>query len=189
IIARANEGGLVAGVCGGCQMLGERIEDAHRVESGKASARGLGLLPIVTRFGKTKITAQVRARVETPSIFGAANCVAQEISAYEIHMGNIERVAGTATPFRLVARNGAPDDTLDGAINHAGTVAGTMLHGIFENDALRIAFLDALRRRKGLAPGDGTRPIASREAEYDRLAAAVANSIDLPMVKIIAGLG
>ncbi len=104
-------------------------------------------------------------------------------------MGNVERAAGTAAPFRIVARNGTPVDTLDGAINRDGTVAGTMLHGIFENDALRAAFLGALRRRKGLAASDGTRPVASREAEYDRLAAAVAGSVDLPTLRKIAGLG
>jgi adenosylcobyric acid synthase len=187
--ARAREGDLVAGVCGGCQMLGERIEDPHRVESDQASARGLGLLPIITRFAKTKLTAQVRARVEALSILSGATVVADEISAYEIHMGSVERVAGTAAPFRIVARNGTPVDTLDGAINRDNTVAGTMLHGIFENDALRAAFLGALRQRKGLAASDGTRSVASREAEYDRLAAAVADSVDLPMLRKIAGLG
>ncbi len=189
IVARAHEGGLIAGICGGCQMLGERIEDPYRVESDEGSARGLGLLPIITRFGKTKLTAQVSARVETPSILSGATVVADEISAYEIHMGNVERVAGTAPPFRIVERNGAPADTLDGAINRDGTVAGTMLHGIFENDALRAAFLDTLRQRKGLAASGETRPVASREAEYDRLAAAVAGSVDLPMLRKIARLG
>jgi adenosylcobyric acid synthase len=189
IVARANEGGLVAGICGGCQMLGERIEDPDRVESNEPSARGLNLLPIVTRFAKTKVTAQVRARVATPSILGTADAVAGEIFAYEIHMGNVERAAGTAAPFRILVRNGAPADTLDGAINREGTVAGTMLHGIFENDALRAAFLGALRRRKGLAASDAARPVASREAEYDRLATAVAGNVDLPALKRIAGLG
>jgi len=189
IITRAHEGGLIAGICGGCQMLGERIEDPYRVESGEASTRGLGLLPIITRFAKTKLTAQVCARVETPSIFGDADDVAGQIPAYEIHMGNVERAAGAAAPFRIVARNGTPADALDGAINRDGTVAGTMLHGIFENDALRAAFLGALRRRNGLAASGATRPVATREAEYDRLAAAVADSVDMPMLRKIAGLG
>jgi adenosylcobyric acid synthase len=188
IVARARGGGPVAGICGGCQMLGERIEDPYRVESNEASIRGLGLLPIVTRFAKTKLTAQVRARVEVPSILSATDGVAGEISAYEIHMGNVERTAGTAAPFRIVARNGEPADILDGAISRDGTVAGTMLHGIFENHALRMAFVGALRRRKGLAASDQARPVASREAEYDRLAAAVAASVDLPALKKIAGL-
>jgi adenosylcobyric acid synthase len=189
IVDRAREGGLIAGVCGGCQMLGERIDDPHRVESDEASARGLGLLPIVTRFAKTKLTAQVRVRVKSSSILSGADIVADEISAYEIHMGNVERTAGSSAPFRIVSRNGAPADTLDGAINRDGSVAGTMLHGIFENDALRAAFLGALRRRKGLAAHGETRPVASREAEYDRLASAVADGVDLPMLRKIAGLG
>jgi adenosylcobyric acid synthase len=189
IVDRAREGGLIAGICGGCQMLGERIDDPHRVESDEASARGLGLLPIVTRFAKTKLTAQVRVRVKSSSILSGADIVADEISAYEIHMGNVERTAGSSAPFRIVSRNGAPADTLDGAINRDGSVAGTMLHGIFENDALRAAFLGALRRRKGLAAHGETRPVASREAEYDRLASAVADSVDLPMLRKIAGLG
>jgi adenosylcobyric acid synthase len=189
IVAKARKGGLVVGICGGCQMLGERIDDLDRVESDKTSVHGLDLLPIITRFEKTKVTAQVRARVEARSILGIADGTAGEISAYEIHMGNIERVAGTAAPFRIVERNGAPIETLDGAINRDGTVVGTMLHGIFENDALRAAFIGALRRRKGLAGREEMRPVATREAEYDRLAAAVAASIDLPMLRKIAGLG
>ena len=64
-----------------------------------------------------------------------------------------------------------------------------MLHGIFENDALRAALLSALRSRKGLAAREETRPVASREAEYDRLAAAVAANIDLPMLRKVARLG
>jgi adenosylcobyric acid synthase len=189
IVTRVQAGGLVAGICAGAQMLGERIEDPYRVESDQPAARGLGLLPITTRFAKTKLTAQVRARVETPSILSGTQPIAGEISAYEIHMGNVERGADSAAPFRIVARNGAPTDLPDGAINRDGTVAGTMLHGIFENHTLRAALVEALRERKGLAARAATRPVASREAEYDRLAAAVAASVDLPAIRKITGLG
>jgi hypothetical protein len=48
--------------------------------------------------------------------------------------------------------------------------------------------LGALRQRKGLSARSETRPVASREAEYDRLAAAVAASVDLPRLRKIAGL-
>ena len=110
------------------------------------------------------------------------------MSAYEIHMGNVERVSGIAAPFRILARNGVPADTLDGAINREGTVVGTMLHGIFDNDALRTAVVAALRRRRGLAACGGTQTLFSREAEYDRLAAAVVGGVDMPTLKKIAGL-
>ncbi len=74
-------------------------------------------------------------------------------------------------------------------MNPAGTVVGTMLHGILENDALRGAFLGGLRRRKGLTAGSETQQVASREAEYDRLAAAVTASVDLTALRKIVGLG
>jgi adenosylcobyric acid synthase len=189
IAARADAGALVAGICGGCQMLGERIEDPYAIESDELAARGLGLLPIFTRFATNKLTAQVRARVETPSILGGVDGATGEISGYEIHMGQVERAAGAAAPFRIIARNGAPVDTLDGAIGRDGRVAGTMLHGIFESNALRAAFLASMRQRKGLAPSGAARSIASPEAEYDRLAAAVAASVDLAALRKIAGLG
>ena len=141
----------------------------HRVESDEASARGLGLLPIVTRFAKTKLTAQVRVRVKSSSILSGADIVADEISAYEIHMGNVERTAGSSAPFRIVSRNGAPADTLDGAINRDGSVAGTMLHGIFENDrcgrpfSARCAGVKGSPRtvKRGLSPRARPNTIAS----------------------------
>ncbi|HLK87108.1 MAG TPA: cobyric acid synthase [Candidatus Binataceae bacterium] len=188
IAARAREGGLIVGICGGCQMLGERIADPHRVESEETATSGLGLLPIATRFARTKLTTQVRARIDAPSIFSGGEREPYELSGYEIHMGRSERGAGVAAPFRIIARNGVALEALDGAINREGNVAGTMLHGIFENHALRAAFIRALRRRKGLEASGSARPIASREQEYDRFAAAVAETLDLPALRRIIGL-
>jgi adenosylcobyric acid synthase len=203
LVARAGRGELVAGICGGCQMLGGRIEDPYQIESQERFADGLGLLPITTRFERTKLTAQVRARVEMPSVLSGGLAALGELAAYEIHMGAVARAEGAAAPFRVIARNGAGAYALDGAVAADGAVAGTMLHGIFDNDTLRAAFLDGLRARKHAAAGRprGTatqlavpmrdapvRPLAAREAEYDRLAAAVAANIDLAALRRIAGL-
>ena len=140
-----------------CRNL-RRMPDAGRANRGSASGRvgrGFGARPRPAADSHALRKNQAHrasARARRGSFdLERRDIVADEISAYEIHMGSVERVAGTAAPFRIVARNGAPADTLDGAINRDGTVAGTMLHGIFENDALRAAFLGALRRRKGLA--------------------------------------
>ena len=188
LVGRAREGGLVAGICGGCQMLGERIEDPHRVEAEETATSGLGLLPIVTRFARSKLTAQVRAKVEAPSIFSGGERGSYEVSGYEIHMGDIERGAGVAAPFRIITRNGVALAALDGAINRDGNVAGTMVHGVFENHAMRAAFIRALRRCKGLKTSGRARPTVSREEEYDRLAAAVAESLDTAALRRIIGL-
>ncbi len=195
LIARARRGDPTIGICGGCQMLGATIEDPYQVESPRRSTPGLDLLPIVTRFRRTKITAQVRARVATPSILSGGAAFAGEISGYEIHMGAIERRGPSAAPFHILTRNGAAvnarddalNDALDGAIDTGGAVAGTMLHGIFEDDGLRAALLAGLRARRGLGAPMGRR-IATRDEEYDRLAAAVRENIDWSLLERITGL-
>jgi len=191
IIARSRRCEPIVGVCGGCQMLGETITDPDAIESPTGKAVGLNLLPITTHFGREKRTAQVRARVAMPSLLSSETAIEGDISGYEIHMGRIERRAGAAAPFRIIARNGvvnaAPDDGLDGAISANGAAVGTMLHGIFENDALRSALIRTLRQRKGIDAPEGP-PIPTREAEYDRLAAAVRANINWEMIERIAGL-
>jgi len=102
-------------------------------------------------------------------------------------MGRTQAQSGTPSPFRVVSRNGERCDAADGAIGPGGTTVGTMLHGIFENHRVRTAMLDSLRARKGLAATDG-RSVASREAEYDRLADAVRTSLDLAAIRRIAGI-
>jgi adenosylcobyric acid synthase len=62
-----------------------------------------------------------------------------------------------------------------------------MLHGIFENDGVRAALLSSLRKRTGLAEPEGPL-VASRDAEYGRLAAVVRTSLDIAAVKIISGI-
>src|SRR3954470_22390233 len=53
--------GPILGICGGYQMLGERIED--EVESGAGAVDGLSLLPIRTRFAREKLLRRVRGEV------------------------------------------------------------------------------------------------------------------------------
>jgi adenosylcobyric acid synthase len=195
IIARARRREPILGICGGCQMLGETIADPGAIESRTGSCEGLKLLAIGTTFGLEKRTAQVRARMAGPSLLGGGSEreVAGEISGYEIHMGRIERRTGVAASFRIIARNSALQnaadaDALDGAISADGVVVGTMLHGIFENDALRSAVIRTLRQRKGIEGVEGP-AVPTREAEYDRLAATVRANIDWKTIQRIAGLG
>lgn len=188
IIMRARRREPVVGICGGCQMLGETIADPDAIESSTRVATGLNLLPIITHFGRDKRTAQVRARVARPSLLSGDTNTGVEISGYEIHMGRIERVADGSAPFRIIARNGIVEDALDGAISANGAVVGTMLHGLFENDALRAGLIRALARRKGIDAPSGP-PVPTRDEEYDRLAEAVRANIDWKMIERIAGLG
>jgi adenosylcobyric acid synthase len=206
IVSRARRREPILGICGGCQMLGASIEDPDAIESSTRTASGLNLLPIVTHFGHHKRTAQVRARVATPSLLSGDGEVGVEITGYEIHMGRIVRVADSKAPFGIIARNGvvrgakglnevydtndplSADDAMDGAISADGAVVGTMLHGIFENDALRVGLIRVLARRRGIGAPSGPR-VPTRDEEYDRLAEAVRVNIDWELVERIAGLG
>jgi adenosylcobyric acid synthase len=177
IVARARGGGLVLGVCGGCQMLGERIEDPKATESSEPAVDGLGLLSVRTRFGPDKRTAQVRAKALLSTFLADAG--AEAITGYEIHMGRLERLDGAPGPFVIHARNGAVDDDVDGAASSDGAVVGTMIHGLFDNADVRQTLLARLRERKGL-PASG--PSAPHPDEFDRLAAALRESIDVSLL-------
>ncbi len=182
----ANRGGLVLGICGGCQMLGEIIEDPYGIESRELVARGLGLLPLRTRFEKEKATVRVVARSNTR--WFASDGLAAEIAGYEIHMGTVTRTDSIPPAFTIVSRNGDQALQHDGAVSRAGNVVGTMLHGIFENASIRSALLGELRRRRGLPALSGAGAIADRNAEYARLAATVSASIDMRALRHIIGI-
>ncbi|WP_437876836.1 cobyric acid synthase [Sorangium sp. So ce513] len=193
VAARARQGGWTLGICGGCQMLGGAIEDPEGVESAEASSRGLGLLDVWTRFERTKTTAQVRARLAGDSFLGAAGAAGAgegeaELTGYEIHMGQVERLGGARAAFAIASRSGRAESALDGAVSADGVVVGTMIHGIFENHGLRRALLAALRARRGLPAPAGEPAIPSRHDEYDRLATAVEASLDRALLDRIVGL-
>jgi len=189
LTARAAAGAPILGICGGCQMLGERIDDPDGVESSDPHVAGLGVLPIATRFARDKRTTQVTAHAAAPSFLTGGAALAEPVAGYEIHMGAVEPTAPIARAFALATRNGTPVSALDGAIAGDGAIVGTMLHGLFENDALRARTLGALRDRRGLPAPPRAAPIPTKQAEYDRLEAAVRGSVDLDLLWQIARLG
>ena len=188
IEARAREGQPVLGMCGGCQMLGEVIDDPHGVESAKVQVRGLGLLALRTRFEREKITAQVLARVLRPSFLTDGAALEEEVRGYEIHMGMVEPKNRQASPFEIRSRNGRTEVRSDGTISSDGMVVGTMLHGLFENEVIRARTLSFLRARKGLSEPASIQRIPSKQAEYDRLEAVVRAHIDCELLWRLTGL-
>jgi adenosylcobyric acid synthase len=60
--------GLITGICGGMQMLGELIVDPEGVEDSE-SIRGLCLLPIKTTMRPSKITLIGTGQLEAKSLF------------------------------------------------------------------------------------------------------------------------
>jgi adenosylcobyric acid synthase len=175
--ARAVERRPIIGICGGLQMLGEQVRDPLAVEGGGV-ATGLGLLPIVTELQAAKTTVHASAHWSDLHLFGHA-VGAVEARGYEIHMGETACLRD-ARPFGRVLRAGAIDLVDDGAAIIDGRIVGTYLHGLFDADAFRHAFLRAARAVCGLAPP--TRVVyvtAERDARINRLASHVARAIDV----------
>ena len=185
IINRARENTSILGICGGFQMLGKHIDDPKHTESDKDSVPGLGLLDVVTKFEPSKTTWQVKAKaVSQKGIF--SSLYGDEIDGYEIHMG---QTLGTQTipAFKILQRGNQYADYLDGAVDDSGTVMGTYLHGLFENDSLRHAFLGELRSRKGL-DATGQRFSFAKDDEYDLLADHVRQGLNMNLVRQICRL-
>jgi adenosylcobyric acid synthase len=191
IAARGRAAEPILGVCGGCQMLGESIDDPHGVESAAGRVEGLGLLPLATVYARDKRTAQVRARIAGASFLTAGAPPGpptdEVVTGYEIHMGRVEPTRSCPRTFAIASRNAIAADSLDGAIGGGGQIVGTMIHGLFENDGVRAATLANLRARRGL-PTPRARPIPTRRAEYDRLADAVAAGLDRDLLWQLAGV-
>lgn len=187
IAERAARGEPILGLCGGCEMLGREVLDPERVESDDTAAEGLGLLPLLTRFQRTKVTAQVRARPAAPSFLTAHLPEAAEVEGYEIHMGRIEQDVGASAAFHLTSRNGEPVSLPDGAVSSSGAVVGTMIHGILDNPLVRTSLVHSLRQRRGLGPFAASHAAPTRQNEFDRLAAMLREHMDPSALRAMTG--
>jgi len=130
--------GAVVGICGGYQLLGERISDPQGVEGLGGDEPGLGLLPVTTVFSADKSTTLVTGESLAPWAPGAA------ITGYEIHMGRTTAAAAMPALARIARRGDTAGDTADGCVGDGGRVWGCYLHGIFANDTFRRGWLRTL---------------------------------------------
>lgn len=166
ILAHVRAGGRVLGVCGGYQMLGAAIHDPDGVDGEPGSSRGLGLLNVNTIMQPEK---QVRP------VNGECARTREPVSGYEIHAGSTEG-ADCARPMLLL--NGAPD----GAISTNGLVEGCYLHGLFNSDAFRTAWLESVRPEARAA----IRFDAHVEHALDNLANGLEAALDVDALFAIA---
>ena len=164
IARHARAGGLLLGVCGGYQMLGNILRDPEGVEADIPEVAGLGLLDMEVTFRPGKLAG---TRVE----------------GYEIH-------SGVSTFGEGVGIWLGPD----GACNAGGNVLGTYLHGLFDDGVLADALVRRARALKGLPEAPLTNEptavdmAAYREQQFDKLAKTVRGSLDMEQVyRILRG--
>jgi len=187
LLRHAKKGGLTVGICGGFQMLGNDILDPHWMERG-GTQPALGLLPVRTTMARDKITVPARGTLTGNSLFGqATDC--NEVQGYEIHLGTTEYLGGSI-PFAAIARRGNESQALsDGCVSIDRRTFGTYLHGIFDEDAFRHAFLYASRAALQMpAPSELIPWSVRRGQQLDLLANAFGNALDLNSVFEMIGL-
>jgi adenosylcobyric acid synthase len=86
ISAYARNGGSVAGICGGYQVMGEKIIDRLQLESARVESDGLNLLPVVTEWDVEKITRQSTAVLIDWTAW-LTELKGTALGGYEIHNG------------------------------------------------------------------------------------------------------
>lgn len=186
----------LVGICGGYQMLGGKLLDPYAVESVEpGESEGLGYLPLSTVFLQHKTTVRVRGSLalEHPLKLqvAAVGCNPMEwpVEGYEIHMGTTtnHEPSSVRTLFTLIDSEERIVSEGWGTLD--GQVWGTYMHGLFHNDELRRAWLDGLRAAKGLEILGKTFSAAElREEQFDRLADATRQSLDMAKIYEIMGL-
>ena len=185
----------IIGICGGCQILGNKIYDKDHKESKLDEIEGLGLLDIESEFiRESKIVKQSLAKIEIDTnnpnnnsdkngmfheIFSKIN--GEEVTGYELHEGTTNLISAKPL-FKIEKGIGNNDnDQFDGAYNE--NVFGTYFHGIFNNYNLRREFLNYIRENKGLKIQTGEDPFeTSVENSLEKLANIVEEALDMDYI-------
>jgi adenosylcobyric acid synthase len=157
IESHARSGRPVLGICGGFQMLCQRIGDTVETRSGDVD--GLGLLDADIDFAPEKVLRH----------WGSP------LSGYEIHHGRVTRCAEDAW------------FTADGAVHGyaRGAVFGTHWHGLLDNDDFRRGWLTAAAvsaGRPGFEVAADVSVPARRDAQLDLMADLLVAHLDIDAV-------
>lgn len=165
LAAHIRRGGHVLGICGGYQMLGQKIIDQSGIEGPPGQVAGLGHLLITTHLEPKKTLALIKARHIASG---------EPVEGYEIHLG---RSTGPDTARAWLSVDGRPE----GAVSADGRVLGCYLHGLFSADGFRKAYLEELGARAA-SSGFETRVDTTLEA----LAQHVETHLDLDRLLSLA---
>jgi adenosylcobyric acid synthase len=187
-LAALSSGPYLLGLCGGYQLLGGSIDDPDGIEAPGARRQGLDLLGIDTRFEPCKTLYRVEAEVSAPHTL----CSGSPVVGYEVHQGVSRRRPGVSPWLRLRRQ---PGGTVveDGAVSTDGRIAGTYVHGLFDDARFCHALIATLRRRRGLPPLTDNDWLSQREfwsRRYNDLAGWLQRHCDLqPIAKWVVGGG
>lgn len=158
--ARTRQGRRVLAICGGLQMLGERLDDHANVDG---NARGLSILPLTTRFESEKIARPTEARFRRlPEPWCSLSGLS--FSGYEIRHGRSE-------PSTYL------EEAIVGGLGFVrGPVLATYVHGMFEApEVIRVLF--------------GADGVPSLDETFDKLADTVEAGLDVNILATLVSAG
>ena len=176
IIKRARTETIIFGICGGFQILGNKVKDPYHIEGDIEELNGLGLLDLETIMENKKTLVQYKGKLVVDNgILKTLNNF--EIKGYEIHQGITQGNEKNLT---------TDDRTI--FVNRDSIIA-TYLHGIFDNKNFTDVLLNEIRRRKGLEEVNNN--ISYEEyklKEFDKLEKLVRENVDIDEIYKIIGL-
>ncbi|MDX2369815.1 MAG: cobyric acid synthase, partial [Colwellia sp.] len=138
-------GGKVLGICGGLQMLGNKIFDPHGIEStveenGERAISGLALADFTTTLTTSKTLTQVSGKLA----LAGQEC---DVFGYEIHCGHSH---GAALNKPLISELSIGTTGIDGFISEDNQIAATYLHGLFDQGVVTSAVLQWVKKDHGV---------------------------------------
>jgi len=175
----ADKNKVIFGICGGFQMLGEKITDEIGAEEG-ITIKGIGLLPINTVFCEGKIRTRVKGKfLRIDGIL--KELTGEEIEGYEIHMG-ISSLQEELSQMAYIT------DQIDGRVKSDGAyrdnVYGTYIHGIFDSKKIVEKLVGCLAKEKQVDISDLSIMDYKeyKDSQYDILAETLRKHLDIQRI-------
>ena len=141
----AHKGGFTFGICGGMQIMGKSLEDPLGLENSDSKVKekyfkGMDLIPIRTIFNKQKSLVQREVKMNWP--------IATTVKGFELHHGESFPINGEEEKLLSISNSEGLGWVCKK--NEDYRIAGTYLHGVFDNGYWRRNWLNKIRQSKGL---------------------------------------
>jgi len=141
IVREYSKDGLILGICGGYQLLGQKLIDPFGVESEIKEQSAIGLLNVDTIFEKTSVYNRASGKIIPLNM---------EIEGVENHFGVSYNNEVNKDFIHLNIENQKEISKNEGAYNDSFNVFGTYLHRCFEIPYFRAYLLNRIREKKSL---------------------------------------
>jgi len=205
------------GICGGYQMLGEKIYPSPeslsceggnergwlRVRSSKHRNKRYHGCKAVELHDRKK-TGSAKLAVKGMGILPVVTSFEQEkilsqvkaveinsglkVTGYEIHHGRTKILKEGKPVFKIIEQQGKKIKDVDGVFSENGRIWGTYIHGVFDEDNFRRNFLNKLRLKKGWPCRSETTNF-NLDKEFDKLARLVRENMNMDLLYGIIGSG